>query len=306
MRSVSFASKRTSKACTASFLRYKVMRTSAPPNATLESSQRRSAARLFHSSSLQWMLGNLFFTSLSRAPSPTPLTSYAAAGRAASSIASRLIFRIDFTAPEAAALVVVHHAHGLHECIHDSRADELEAAPLKVLRKLVGSAASQFPDVLREAAAFLLHREKAARVGNRGIDLRPVAHDAWIREQPLAIFGAIKSNSVSIKPVKCAPVIRALGEDGVPRKPGLRAFQDEELEQLAVVPDRHAPLLDEVGDVERIARRGAAASRETGALRAKPSNRSSSRSRHAQSGSSGPSTSCGLITRAHWNTENRM
>src|SRR5438445_231776 len=44
MRSVSLASKRTSKACTASFLRYKVMRTSAPPNATLESSQRRRQA----------------------------------------------------------------------------------------------------------------------------------------------------------------------------------------------------------------------------------------------------------------------
>src|ERR1700704_3984846 len=108
------------------------MRTSAPPNATLASSQRRSAARLFHSSSLQWMLGNLFFTALSCAPSARPLTSYAAAGRAASRAASRLSSRIDFTAPEAGALVVVHHAHGLHECIHDRRADELEAAPLEV------------------------------------------------------------------------------------------------------------------------------------------------------------------------------
>src|SRR5437879_175934 len=127
------ASKRTSNACTASFLTYKVMRTSAPPNATLESSQRRSAARLFHSSSLQWMLGNFFFTSPSRAPSATPLTSYAAAGRAASRIASRLILRIDFTASEAGALMVVDHAHGLHECVHDSRADELEATPLEVV-----------------------------------------------------------------------------------------------------------------------------------------------------------------------------
>src|SRR2546429_9343065 len=104
------------------------MRTSAPPNATLESSQRRCAAGLFHCSSWQWMLGNLFFPSFSCAPSATPLTSYAAAGRAASRIASRLIFRIDFTSPEAGAFVVVHHAHSLHECIHDSRSDELEAA----------------------------------------------------------------------------------------------------------------------------------------------------------------------------------
>src|SRR5438552_4868743 len=306
MRSVSFASKRTSKACTASFLRYKVMRTSAPPHATLESSQRRSAARLFHSSSLQWMLGNLFFTSLSRAPSPTPLTSYAAAGRAASSIASRLIFRIDFTAPEAAALVVVHHAHGLHECIHDSRADELEAAPLKVLRKLVGSAASQFPCVLREAAAFLLHREKAARVGNGRIDLRPVAHDAGVCQESPFVSCVVTGYPFRVEAMQCPAVALSLREDGVPRKPGLRAFQDEELEELPVVPDRHAPLLVVVGDGERIARPGAAALHAPGALRAKPSNRSSSRSRHPQSGSSGPSTSCGLITRAHWNTENRM
>src|ERR1700740_3263649 len=120
------------------------------------------------------------------------------------------------------------------------------------------------------------------------------------------MFGAIKRNSLSIKAVKRAPVIRALREDGVPRQPGLRAFQDEELEELAVVPDRHAPLLVVVGDGERMARPGAAALHATGAPRAKPSNRSSSRSRHPQSGSSGPSTSCGLITRAHWNTENRM
>src|SRR6267143_1387412 len=188
------------------------MRTSAPPNATLASSQRRSAARLFHCSSWQRMLGNLFLTSFSCAPSATPLTSYAAAGRAASRTASRLIFRIDFTAPEAGALVVVHHAHGLHECVHDSRADELEAALLKVLRKLVGSAVSQFPRVLREATVFLPHGKKAARVGDGGIDLRPVAHDARVRKQPLAISRSIKSNSASIKPVKCAPVVRALRE----------------------------------------------------------------------------------------------
>src|SRR6267378_6578998 len=175
------------------------MRTSAPPNATLESSQRRSAARLFHSSSLQWMLGNFFFTSFSRAPSATPLTSYAAAGRATSSIASTLILRIDFTASEAGALVVVHHAHGLHECIHDSRADELEAAPLEVLRKLVGSAANQFPSVLREAAVFLLHGKKAARVGDGRIDLRTIAHDPGVRQEPPFVFCVITRYSFRVE-----------------------------------------------------------------------------------------------------------
>src|SRR5882762_4590553 len=275
------------------------MRTSAPPNATLASSQRRSAARLFHCSSWQRMLGNLFLTSLSCAPSATPLTSYAAAGRAASRIASRLIFRIDFTAPEAGALVVVHHAHGLHECIHDSRADELEAAPLEVLRKLVGSAASQFPSVLREAAVFLLHGKKAARVGDGRIDLRTIADDPSVRQEPPFVFCVITSYSFRVEAMQRPAVVLALGEDRVPRKPGLRTFQDEELEELAVVPDRHAPLLVVVGDGERIARPGAAALHAVGTLRAKPSNRSSIRSRQEQSGSVGPNTSCGFITRAH-------
>src|SRR6267378_1755913 len=257
------------------------MRTSAPPNATLASSQRRSAATLFHCSSWQRMLGNLFLTSFSCAPSATPLTSYAAAGRAASRIASRLIFRIDFTAPEAGALVVVHHAHGLHECVHDSRADELEAALLKVLRKLVGSAASQFPRVLREAAVFLPHGKKGARVGNGRIDLRPVAHDPGVRQEPPFVSHVVTGYSFRVEAMQCPAVVLSLREDGVPRKPGLRAFQDEELEQLAVVPHRHAPLLVVVGDGERVARPGAAALHATGTSRAKPSCRSSMRSRQA-------------------------
>src|ERR1700694_1690693 len=120
------------------------------------------------------------------------------------------------------------------------------------------------------------------------------------------MFGAVESNSSSIKPVKCAPVIRALCEDGVPGKSRLRTLEDEELEQLAVVPHGNAPLLVVVGNGERIARPSAAALHATGTLRAKPSNRSSIRSRQEHSGSSGPRTSCGLMTRAHWNTENRM
>src|SRR5687768_17519167 len=43
-----------------------------------------------------------------------------------------------------------------------------------------------------------------------------------------------------------------------------------------------------------------------GTLRAKPSWRSSMRSRHWLRGSSGARSSCGLMTRAHWNTESRM
>src|SRR3989442_920158 len=113
------------------------------------------------------------------------------------------------------------------------------------------SAARHFPRVLREAAAFLLHREKAARIGNGGIDLRPVAHDAGVRQEPPFVSCVVTGYSFRVKAMQCPAVVLSLGEDGVPRKPGLRAFQDQELDELPVLPDRHAPLPCPVGDVWR-------------------------------------------------------
>src|SRR5262249_14300990 len=115
-------------------------------------------------------------------------------------------------------------------------------------------------------------------------------------------------------------VVVALGENGVPRKPRLRAFQRQALEELAVVAHRHAPLLVVVGDGERVAwplaalllrleKRGLSLifgvlSHAVTTLRAKPPKRSRTRSRQAESGSSGASSSRGLMTRAHWKIEN--
>src|SRR5688572_12572043 len=59
--------------------------------------------------------------------------------------------------------------------------------------------------------------------------------------------------------VERAPVVFPLGEDRVPRQAGLRALEDQELEQRAVVAHRHAPLAVVIRDRERIARPAAAA-----------------------------------------------
>src|ERR1044071_8470990 len=82
--------------------------------------------------------------------------------------------------PEAVLRVVVHHAHGLHVRIADRRADELEAALQQVLAEGVRLrgfhrhlaslehdrlAADEAPDILVEAAEFLLHGEQRDRIG---------------------------------------------------------------------------------------------------------------------------------------------
>src|SRR5436190_23961981 len=59
--------------------------------------------------------------------------------------------------------------------------------------------------------------------------------------------------------VERTPVVFALGEDRVPRQAGLRPFENQELEQRAVVAHWHAPFAVVIGDRERIARPAAAA-----------------------------------------------
>src|SRR5262245_1900434 len=126
-----------------------------PAKAILASSQRRSAALLFHSSSLQCALGKRFRMSASLPPSATPLTSKAAnAGLATRRSTARLVLRIQFLPAKTAHLMVVHHAHRLHEGVHDRGADELEAALLQVLGQRVGHFGARRDVALAAAAAL--------------------------------------------------------------------------------------------------------------------------------------------------------
>src|SRR5262245_7882292 len=168
-----------------------------PANEILASSQRRSAALLFHSSTLQCALGKRFRMSASLPPSCTPFASNAAnAGPAANSRIAKLVFRIQPLPAKAAHLMIVHHADRLHEGIHDRRADELETALLQVLRQRVGYfgtrrdvapsapatldrlAVDEGPKIARKAAELLPQRDEGARVDDCCIDLGAVAHDA--------------------------------------------------------------------------------------------------------------------------------
>jgi hypothetical protein len=130
----------------------------------LESSQRRSAALLFHCSGAQCAAGNCFSTALLRR---TERDLVGVVGRVdAARIqenqpengAHAVIF-LPFPNwwPEAGFLVVVHHADRLHERVHRGRTDEAESRAAAVFGERVGAAPGKAPDVLGKTAEFLAH-----------------------------------------------------------------------------------------------------------------------------------------------------
>ena len=71
-------------------------------------------------------------------------------------------------------------------------------------------------------------------------------------EQARDIRIAVAGDDRRIEIGKRAPIVLALPQDGDPRQPRLRAFEDQELEQFAVVVAGHAPFLVVVFDIERV------------------------------------------------------
>src|SRR5690606_15728391 len=176
-------------------------------------------------------------TSRSLAPSATPFASYAAhAPEAARSMTEKdqLALRIDFPAAKAPPLMVVHHADGLHEGVHDSRSDEAEAAAPEIRRKRVGDrvpgrhigppataraarlAVHEAPDIAREAAVLPPDRQERPRIEDGRVDLGAVADDAGIGEQAPLLGHAIARDLLEVEAVESGAVVLALGEDRVP------------------------------------------------------------------------------------------
>jgi len=188
----------------------------------------------------------------------------------ASFAASRFSFRerSDLAVSDAAHEMVVHHAGRLHVGIDDGRADESKAALLQVAGDglgerrrrrhvgdrppgaLNGATVDEAPDVLCEAPERSLHVEKGASVADRRLDLEPVADDAGIGHQPGGVFVNPGCDPRRFEARKGPPVCLALAQDRQPAQPGLRTLEGEELEQGAVVADRHPPLAVVVVDIE--------------------------------------------------------
>src|SRR5262249_36007702 len=102
--------------------------------------------------------------------------------------------------------------------------------------------ADERPDVRVEAAELLLQREEVARIRDGCIDLLAVADDAGILHEPSHRACVEARDLRGIEARERAPVIFALAQDSPPAQARLCALQQEELEVLPIVANRHAPL----------------------------------------------------------------
>jgi hypothetical protein len=168
--------------------------------------------------------------------------------------------------PEAMHQVIVHQSGGLHVGVYDRAAHELEPALFEVFAQRVGFlarrgelihsppavhlglAADETPDVLGERAEFVLDFQKPLCIVNRREDFQAIADDARIQHELLDAFVAEAGDFFGIEIGERFAIGVAFAIDGDPTQSCLGAFEREELELLAVVPHRHAPLGIVVGD----------------------------------------------------------
>jgi hypothetical protein len=167
--------------------------------------------------------------------------------------------------------VVVHHPDRLHERVADGGTDEAEAAFFQVLAHRVrfgrgggnllhraaavlpGLAIDELPGVAVEAAELALDRKERPGIGDRGLELEAVAHDARVAHECPQFARAETGDLRGVESCKRAAVVLPLPQYRVPGEARLRAFQDEELEQPAVIVHRGAPFPVVISDLQLIA-----------------------------------------------------
>src|SRR5262249_49169513 len=103
-----------------------------------------------------------------------------------------------------------------------------------------------------KAAELVLHRKERFRIGNRGIDLQAIADDALVLEQPGDFALAVFCDFARVKTVIGGAIVLALAENRVPAEAGLRALENQKLEQPTVIVKRDTPLAIVVGDLKVI------------------------------------------------------
>jgi hypothetical protein len=175
--------------------------------------------------------------------------------------------------------VVVDHAHRLHEGIGPRRAEEPEATSDELLADPLGLrrdrgdlrqlpppvvprlSPDEVPEERPEASELLPDLQRGAGVRDDRPDLLAVPYDAGVLHQlldPRVVEGGDLPQIVVREGVAiAAPLL----EHELPVEPGLRAFEDQVLEEVTVVVRRHAPFLVVVLDHQRALRPFAAPDR---------------------------------------------
>ena len=166
--------------------------------------------------------------------------------------------------------MVVDEAARLHRRVGGRRADEAEAATLELLgegdrrRRLtrdlreaceatLARGRRERPDQLVERLPCLVERDDRARVADRRLDLRAVADDAGIQEEPLDVVHLEARDRLRVEPREDLAERRTLAQHRDPRQARLERLERQALEQRRLAVHGHAPLVVVVRLVQRVA-----------------------------------------------------
>src|SRR4029453_19111067 len=125
----------------------------------------------------------------------------------------------------------------------------------------LGLATDEAPHELTEAPGL----EHGLGVGDRRLDLEPVADDARVTHEPVDVARPELRHLLRVEAGERAAGAVAFVQDRRPREACLGALEDEHLEEVPLVARRYAPFLVVVGDVERVALRNPGAPGHAGA-----------------------------------------
>ena len=92
-----------------------------------------------------------------------------------------------------------------------------------------------------ETSKLVLNREKRSRVAHSRFDFHPVSNDRRIRSERLDSFLRVSRHLPRVELAEGAAIAFPFLEHDRPAEPGLRRFEHEKFEVLAIVMDRHAP-----------------------------------------------------------------
>lgn len=106
-----------------------------------------------------------------------------------------------------------------------------------------------------------MHVNPRAGVADGALYFQTVANNARVKQQ-LGFFGfAITRDFVGIKIIECGTIVFALTQHRDPRKPRLRALENQKLEQLLAIVNRYAPFLIVIATIKFVVSAPAAARR---------------------------------------------
>ena len=104
-------------------------------------------------------------------------------------------------------------------------------------------AAHERPDKGVKTAELLLHSYKCTGIGDSALYFQSIAYDTRVEKQRGYFSIREPGDFCCIKFRKGRAIVFALVEDGRPGKARLRAFENQELEQNAIIMDGNAPFM---------------------------------------------------------------